>query len=300
MKNSNDTLASNIFDNTSNSDVAPKRIENSFNITSDSYIFQKKNSQPFTFFISIENGNTSEEKAINKFLDLKHRETTGGPEKSNINEASQHLVQLCDKAFDVEDGTNRANQEEILCWSIYRKNFKIQFNEIIKNSRGKIGEKKARSLLYNSIIKQLFIIRKKKSQELNLYLSEISRNALRKKTQRAEKIYMNVNTNNAGHQILSENTEILESGNSGKISSEIYLHTKLFWSSEITILKKKVEINRFCINFKKMKYFKNPKSILGTCIIISRHTRFISGTDSIVSFVVGKKEERAIRTETNN
>ncbi|CAJ0748178.1 19609_t:CDS:2 [Entrophospora sp. SA101] len=38
---------------------------------------------------------------------------TGGPRKSNIDEASQHLAQLCDKAFDAEDGANRANQEEI-------------------------------------------------------------------------------------------------------------------------------------------------------------------------------------------
>ncbi|CAG8820889.1 28515_t:CDS:2, partial [Gigaspora margarita] len=83
---------------------------------------------------------------------------TGGPGKSNIDEASQHLAQLCDKAFDTEDGANRANQEEILCWSIYGKDFRAQFNEIIKNSGGKIGEKKARSLLYDFITKQLSII----------------------------------------------------------------------------------------------------------------------------------------------
>jgi hypothetical protein len=35
--------------------------------------------------------------------------------KSSINKASQHLAQLCDKAFDAEDKANRANQEEILC-----------------------------------------------------------------------------------------------------------------------------------------------------------------------------------------
>ncbi|CAG8796026.1 16529_t:CDS:2 [Cetraspora pellucida] len=115
---------------------------------------------------------------------------TGGPEKSNIDEASQHLAQLCDKAFDAEDGANRANQEEILSWSIYEKDFKIQFNEIIKNSRGKIGKKKARSLLYDSITKQLSIIYKKRSQELGLHLPEISRDALRKKTQRTKKIYI--------------------------------------------------------------------------------------------------------------
>ncbi|RHZ72313.1 hypothetical protein Glove_243g8 [Diversispora epigaea] len=267
MKNSNDTPASNISDNTSNSDVAPERIENSSNITSDSYIFQEKDSRPSTSLIPIENGNTSEEKAIDEFLDSKHRETVskeiiqsikekklrdqekiitsqgslsvkGGqeliqelftselslqesktiPRKSNFDEASQHLAQLCDKAFDAEDGANKANQEEILCWSIYRKDFRLS------------------------------IIRKKRSQELDLHLPEISRDALCKKTQRAEKIYIlfkkighdkikyiksysansiskltndqiqeiinyscqNVNTDNAGHQISSENTEISE------------------------------------------------------------------------------------------
>ncbi|CAG8615511.1 9458_t:CDS:10 [Diversispora eburnea] len=75
MKNSNDTPAFNISDNTSNSDVAPERIENSSNITSDSYIFQEKDSRPSTPLIPIENGNTSEEKAIDEFLDSKHRET---------------------------------------------------------------------------------------------------------------------------------------------------------------------------------------------------------------------------------
>jgi len=45
MKNSNDTPASNISDNTSNSDVAPERIENSSVITSDSYTCQERDSQ---------------------------------------------------------------------------------------------------------------------------------------------------------------------------------------------------------------------------------------------------------------
>ncbi|CAG8611140.1 17739_t:CDS:1, partial [Cetraspora pellucida] len=35
--------------------------------------------------------------------------------KSSIDKASQHLAQLCDKAFDAKNGENRANQEEILC-----------------------------------------------------------------------------------------------------------------------------------------------------------------------------------------
>ncbi|CAG8774871.1 1919_t:CDS:1, partial [Acaulospora colombiana] len=55
-------------------------------------------------------------------------------DNSSIDEASQHLAQLCDKAFDAEDKANRANQKEILCWSLYAKDFRIQLNGIIENS----------------------------------------------------------------------------------------------------------------------------------------------------------------------
>ncbi|CAG8581386.1 8540_t:CDS:2 [Paraglomus occultum] len=64
----------------------------------------------------------------------------------NIDEASQHLAQLCDEAFSAEDRANRANQEEILCWSLYAKDFRVQYNEIIDSSRGKIGERSATSI----------------------------------------------------------------------------------------------------------------------------------------------------------
>src|SRR6266542_1833704 len=110
-------------------------------------------------------------------------------DKSSIDEASQHLAQLCDKAFDAEDKANRANQKEILCWYLYEKDFIIQLNGIIESSGGKFGEKKARSLLYDSITKQLNLLRKQRSQETGLQLRDISRDSLRKKTQRAEKVY---------------------------------------------------------------------------------------------------------------
>ncbi|GBC35923.1 hypothetical protein GLOIN_2v1652170 [Rhizophagus irregularis DAOM 181602=DAOM 197198] len=110
-------------------------------------------------------------------------------DKSSIDEASQHLAQLCDKAFDAEDKANRANQEEILCWYLYAKDFIIQLNGIIESSGGKFGEKKARGLLYDSITKQLNLLRKQRSQEMGLQLRDVSRDSLRKKTQRAEKVY---------------------------------------------------------------------------------------------------------------
>ncbi|CAG8643961.1 108_t:CDS:2 [Funneliformis mosseae] len=53
MKNSNDTSASNISDNTSNSDVAPERIENSSDNTPDSDPYQEKDSRSFTSPIPI-------------------------------------------------------------------------------------------------------------------------------------------------------------------------------------------------------------------------------------------------------
>ncbi|CAG8457644.1 10116_t:CDS:2, partial [Acaulospora morrowiae] len=53
---------------------------------------------------------------------------------SSIDEASKHLAQLCNKAFDAVDKANRANQEEILCWYLYAKDFRIQLNGIIENS----------------------------------------------------------------------------------------------------------------------------------------------------------------------
>ncbi|RIA99218.1 hypothetical protein C1645_811690, partial [Glomus cerebriforme] len=73
--------------------------------------------------------------------------------KSSIDEALQHLAQLCDRAFDAEDKANQANQEEILYWYLYAKDFIIQLNGIIENS------------------------------------GDVSRDSLRKKTQRAKKVY---------------------------------------------------------------------------------------------------------------
>ncbi|POG83186.1 hypothetical protein GLOIN_2v1761214 [Rhizophagus irregularis DAOM 181602=DAOM 197198] len=60
----------------------------------------------------------------------------------SIDEVSQHLAQLCDKAIDAEDRANQANQEEILCWCLYWKDFRDQLNEIIRSNSGKFGEKK--------------------------------------------------------------------------------------------------------------------------------------------------------------
>ncbi|CAB4399431.1 unnamed protein product [Rhizophagus irregularis] len=96
----------------------------------------------------------------------------------SIDEASQHLAQLCDKAIDAEDRANRANQEEILCWCLYWKGFRDQLDEIIRSNGGKFGEKKARSILYDTITEQLSILRRRRSQELGLQLRVVSRDSL--------------------------------------------------------------------------------------------------------------------------
>ncbi|PKY31804.1 hypothetical protein RhiirB3_449605 [Rhizophagus irregularis] len=78
----------------------------------------------------------------------------------SIDEVSQHLAQLCDKAIDAEDRANQANQEEILCWCLYWKDFRDQLIEIIRSNSGKFGEKKVR-----------------RSQELGLKVRDVLRDS---------------------------------------------------------------------------------------------------------------------------
>ncbi|CAG8664329.1 10338_t:CDS:1, partial [Diversispora eburnea] len=75
MKNSNDTPVSNISDNTSNSDIAPEQIENSFNNTPNSDSYWEKYSQFFISPIPIGTLSSSEEKEINEFLELENKKT---------------------------------------------------------------------------------------------------------------------------------------------------------------------------------------------------------------------------------
>ena len=94
---------------------------------------------------------------------------------------------MCDTAIGAEDRASKANQEEIMCWSLYGRDFEFQVGEM--SSKNNIGEKKARTLIYNEIENQLCILRKKRSQDLGLQVPNISRDTLHKKTQRAVKIY---------------------------------------------------------------------------------------------------------------
>ncbi|KAF0562280.1 hypothetical protein F8M41_000056 [Gigaspora margarita] len=99
------------------------------------------------------------------------------------------LAQLFDKATDVEYSAIKANQKETLCWINYGNEFIIQYNNIIKNSNGKIGEKKAKGIIYDKILEHLIIIRKRRSKEMGIQLPEISCKSLCKKTQKAVKTF---------------------------------------------------------------------------------------------------------------
>ncbi|GES83080.1 hypothetical protein GLOIN_2v1838494 [Rhizophagus clarus] len=89
-------------------------------------------------------------------------------------EISQHLAQLCDKALIAEEHRLEANQEEILCWYHYERNFVFQLEALC--DKNKIGEKKARGLIYDEVVKQVNILRLDKIQYIKSYsANEISK-----------------------------------------------------------------------------------------------------------------------------
>ncbi|PKC54155.1 hypothetical protein RhiirA1_477870 [Rhizophagus irregularis] len=90
-------------------------------------------------------------------------------------EISQHLAQLCDKVLIAEEHRLEANQEEILCWYHYGRNFVFQLEALCDNN--KIGEKKARGLIYDEVVKQVNILRKKRSQNTGVPIPDITRDA---------------------------------------------------------------------------------------------------------------------------
>ncbi|CAG8626928.1 14834_t:CDS:2 [Cetraspora pellucida] len=85
------------------------------------------------------------------------------------------LAQLFDKADDAEYNAIHANQEEA--------------SAIVQDGKGKIGEKKAKKIIYNKMLEHLFMLQKQRSEETGLRLPEISYKNLQRKTQKAVKIY---------------------------------------------------------------------------------------------------------------
>ena len=68
------------------------------------------------------------------------------------------LAQLFDKADDAKYGAIRANQEEILRWYYYGKEFLTQVNVIVQDGKGKIGEKKAKGIIYDKMLEHLSML----------------------------------------------------------------------------------------------------------------------------------------------
>jgi len=60
---------------------------------------------------------------------------------------------------------------------------------IVQDGKGKIGEKKAKGIIYDKMLEHLSMLRKQRSEETGLRLPEISRKNLQRKTQKAVKIY---------------------------------------------------------------------------------------------------------------
>ncbi|CAG8438898.1 9106_t:CDS:2 [Cetraspora pellucida] len=97
------------------------------------------------------------------------------------------LAQLFNRVTDAEYGAIHANQEEILCWCYYGKEFITQVNKTIKNR--KVGKKKVKGIIYDKMLEDLSILCKKRSEDTGLQLPEISCKYLQGKTQKAVKIY---------------------------------------------------------------------------------------------------------------
>ncbi|CAG8647918.1 10415_t:CDS:2 [Gigaspora rosea] len=89
-----------------------------------------------------------------------------------ISDVLQTIAHLYEKACNAENETLKANQAEILCLYNYFKEFYFQVKEIMRADQ--IGEKKAKGIIYNFIIKQI-----PGTKRENLY----------KKTYRAKKIH---------------------------------------------------------------------------------------------------------------
>ncbi|CAB5393496.1 unnamed protein product [Rhizophagus irregularis] len=115
---------------------------------------------------------------------------TSAPEKNHMTEISmtarheksdmdnppnilQNLACLIQEAWDAKDEAILANQKELLCWFSYIVEFNKKTTEFM--TEYKIGEKKAKGMIYDNLIK--------------LLRPGIKRNTLLKQTQRARDIY---------------------------------------------------------------------------------------------------------------
>ncbi|CAJ0874676.1 4879_t:CDS:2 [Entrophospora sp. SA101] len=94
----NNVSVSDVSNNVSNSDEPNNDTKSSLSVKGGQGLIQEL----FTPELSLQESNIIQ----NHVIEISE---TGGPGKSNIDEASQHLAQLCDKAFDAEDGNDQSH-----------------------------------------------------------------------------------------------------------------------------------------------------------------------------------------------
>ncbi|PKC53171.1 hypothetical protein RhiirA1_479855 [Rhizophagus irregularis] len=96
------------------------------------------------------------------------------------------------KLSKAEQASLNQNQESDTRCSTSEKipeEFLTQVSVIVQDGKGKIGEKKAKGIIYNKMLEHLSILQKQRSEETGLHLPEIFRKNLQRKTQKAVKIY---------------------------------------------------------------------------------------------------------------
>ncbi|POG81142.1 hypothetical protein GLOIN_2v1835304 [Rhizophagus irregularis DAOM 181602=DAOM 197198] len=132
--------------------------------------------------IKHQESNSSNSKALHM------TEISATARRPNCSSSLLDLAKLFDKATDAEYRTKKANEEEILCWVNFGKEFMVHFSELVENSNGKIGEKKAKGIIYDEMLEHLVTIREKRSKEMGIQLPKISRSSLTRRTQRSMKL----------------------------------------------------------------------------------------------------------------
>ena len=110
---------------------------------------------------SIQNNIKHQELNSSNSKALHMTEISATARRPNCSSSLLDLAKLFDKATDAEYRTKKANEEEILCWVNFGKEFMVHFNELVENSNGKIGEKKAKGIIYDEMLEHLATIREK-------------------------------------------------------------------------------------------------------------------------------------------
>ncbi|GES82671.1 hypothetical protein GLOIN_2v1790944 [Rhizophagus clarus] len=138
------------------------------------------------------------------FLQLSHFQKQGYNEKSVMKGLeAKNIVQWEDTYYKAEKNVEKSRFIEVLDQSLSLFRFKSRakvtsdlnsaikaINAIAKNWCGyKIGKKKVKGIIYDKMLENLSMLRKQRSEETGLQLSEIIRKYLQVKTQKAVKVY---------------------------------------------------------------------------------------------------------------